>query len=136
MSWWARISVRHEARVLPSERTSGDLVGGAADDGLVEQRRRVGGCVGEVHVADGFLGQPGAEQFVVGVADTQAEQHPVRAAFVEAFGAGEQQLADPIQRIGLAATVAQRLVLHPAADRSTQRLPTRTTWNGSATRRV
>ncbi len=35
------------------------------------------------------------------------------AAFVEAFGAGEQQLADPIQRIGLAATMAEGLVLHP-----------------------
>ena len=52
----------------------------------------------------------------MGVADAQPEQHPIRAAFVEPFGAGEQQLADPIQRVGLAATVAERLVLHPAAD--------------------
>ncbi len=77
--------MRHEASVLPSERTSAHVVGGAADDGLVEQRRCVGWRVGEVHVAHRFLGQPGAEQFVVGVTDAQAEQHPLRAAFVEAF---------------------------------------------------
>jgi hypothetical protein len=53
------------------------LVGGAADDGLVEQCRGVGRRVGEVHVAHRLLGQPGTEQFIVGVADAQSEQHPV-----------------------------------------------------------
>ena len=45
------------------------------------------------------------------------EQHPLAASFVEAFVAGEQDLADPIQRVALAAAVAEGLVLHPAADR-------------------
>jgi hypothetical protein len=52
----------------------------------------------------------------VGVPDAQAEQHTVVAAFIEAFGAGEQQLADPIQRIGFAATMPERLVLHSATN--------------------
>ena len=99
---------------VAEQRTSASSL--AADDHLVEQRRRVGRSVGELDVAHGLLGQPGAEQLVVGVADTQAEQHPIRAALVEPFGAGEQQLADPIQRVALAATMAQRLVLHPPAD--------------------
>src|SRR5438552_11330847 len=38
------------------------------------------------------------------------------SAFIETFGAGEQQLADPIQRVGLAASVSEGLVLHAAAD--------------------
>ena len=52
----------------------------------------------------------------MGVTDAQAEQHPVPAAVVEAFGAGEQQLADPVERIVLAASMPKGLVLHPAAD--------------------
>ncbi len=60
--------------------------------------------------------QPGAEQFVVGVTDAQPEQHPLGTAAVEAFAAGEQQLANPIQRVVLAATMAEGLVLHPATD--------------------
>jgi len=42
----------------PAERSDlGHVVGGAAGHGLVEQGRRVG----EVDVADRFLGQPGAD---------------------------------------------------------------------------
>src|SRR3712207_1681094 len=36
------------------------------------------------------------------------------APVVEAFGAGEQHLADAIQRVGLAAAMAEGLVLHPS----------------------
>ncbi len=43
------------------------------------------------------------------IADTQAQQHPVAAPLVEAFLAGQEQLADPVQGVDLAATVAQRL---------------------------
>ena len=46
----------------------------------------------------------------------QAEQHAFMPALVEAFVAGEQQLADAIQRIGLAAAMAEGLVLHSAAN--------------------
>ena len=52
----------------------------------------------------------------MGVADAQAQQHPVAALVVEALGAGQQQLADAIERIDLAAPVAERLVLDPATD--------------------
>lgn len=37
------------------------------------------------------------------------------AAFVETFSAGEQHLADPVERVVLAAPMAEGLVLHPAA---------------------
>ena len=50
------------------------------------------------------------------VTDAQPEQHPSRALLVEAFGAGEQQLADPKQRIALAAPMAEGVLLDPAAD--------------------
>jgi hypothetical protein len=56
----------------------GHAVVGAAADRLVEQGRGV-------DVTDRFLGQPGAEQFVVRVADAQAQEHPVGAALVEEF---------------------------------------------------
>ncbi len=93
-----------------------DRVGRTARDHLVQQQRGVVAIVGEVDVTDGFFGEPRAEHFVVGVTDPQSKQEPVRAAFVEAFRTGEQQLADPIQRIGLATAVAERLVLDAASD--------------------
>ena len=85
-------------------------------DGLVDEQCRVGSVVGEVDVAHGLLGQPGAEELVARVPDAQTEQHPVAAALVEAFVTGEEQLADPIQRVGLAAPMAEGLVLDPAPD--------------------
>jgi hypothetical protein len=51
----------------------------------------------------------------VGVAEAQAQPHAFVPAVIEALGAGEHELADPIQRVALAAPVAQGLVLHPAA---------------------
>ena len=38
------------------------------------------------------------------------------ASLVEAFMAGEEQLADPVERVGLATAVAERFVLDSAAD--------------------
>ena len=38
------------------------------------------------------------------------------AAFIESFGTGEEELADPIERVVLAATMAERLVLHAASN--------------------
>jgi hypothetical protein len=52
---------------------------------------------------------------VMWVADAQAQQHAIVAALIEAFVTGEQQLADAIQRVVLAAAVAERLVLRPTA---------------------
>ena len=59
-----------------------------------------------------FLGEPGAEHLVVGVADSKAEEHPVDAHRVQALGAGEHELADPVQGIALPAPVAEHAVLH------------------------
>lgn len=93
----------------------GDVVVGAADDRLVEEGGGVVGVVGEVDVSDGFLGQSGAADLVVGVTDSQAQQHPLLTRVVEAFGAFGEELADPIQRVGLASPVAKCFVLDPAA---------------------
>ena len=90
------------------------LVAAAAGDRLVDQDGGFVRVVGQVDVAHRLLSQPGAQHLVVGVADAQTEQHPVVAPVVEALGAGEQ-LADPIQRVGLAAPVAEGLVLDPPA---------------------
>jgi hypothetical protein len=43
------------------------------------------------------------------------QEQPVAAPVVEAFVAGEEELADAIERVTLAASIAQGLVLHPAA---------------------
>lgn len=52
-----------------AERTDlGHHICRTAGDGLVEQQRRVGRVIGQEHVPNGFLGQPGAEQLVVRVA--------------------------------------------------------------------
>lgn len=53
-------------------------------------------------------------QLVIGITDSQAEQHPITASFIEPLGAGEQQFADPIERVVFAAAMAERLVLDPS----------------------
>jgi hypothetical protein len=136
VSWRARISGTPSPQRLAERDDLLDVVEEAPGDRLVQQHRRIAHVLAEVDVADRLLGQPRPDHLVVGVTGAQAEQHAVSATVVEALIAGEEHLADPIQRIAAAAPVAERVVLHPAADRSTQRLATRTTWNGSATRRA
>ncbi len=92
-----------------------DLVALAPDDGLVEEHAGNLGVLGQVDVAHRLLGQPGAEQLVVGIAVAQPEQHAVMTALVEALVAGEQELSDPIERVGFAASMAERLVLDAPA---------------------
>jgi hypothetical protein len=59
------------------------------------------------------------------------------AAVVDAFVAREEQLADPVERVAAAAPVAEGLVLCTRRRTSSRhRLATRTTWNGSVTRRA
>ena len=88
-----------------------DLVLGAAGDDLVEEHGGGVGIAGEVDVAHRLFGQPRPEDLVVGVTHAQAEQHPVMAPLVESFVAGEKQLADAVERVVLAASMVQRLVL-------------------------
>jgi hypothetical protein len=52
----------------------------------------------------------------MGVADAQAEEHPLLPSLIESFGTRQQQLADLEQRIGLPPEVAERLVLHSSTD--------------------
>ena len=61
----------------------------------------------------------GAEDLVGGVTDPQPQQDPMLAPVVEAFGAGQQQPADPIQRIILAAPMPHDFepVILPVAER-------------------
>jgi hypothetical protein len=66
-----------------------DVVLRTAGDGLVHQQRGLVGILGEVDVPHRFLGQSGAEDLVVGIADPQAQQHPMVAALVEALGPGQ-----------------------------------------------
>src|SRR5208283_1738260 len=66
-------------------------------------------------VAHRLLGQPRTEELVVGITAAQPEQHAVMTPLVEAFVTGEQELADPIERVSFAAAMAQRLVLDAPA---------------------
>ncbi len=79
----------------------GHVVVRAGGDGLVDQDLGVVAVRRQVDVAHRFFGQPSAEDLVVGVADSQAEQDAILAPFVEAFRTGEEQFADPrVTRLG------------------------------------
>jgi hypothetical protein len=54
-------------------------------------------------LAQELLGEVAGGDFAVGIADVQPGEHPGEAGGVEAFVAGEESVADPIQRIRLAA---------------------------------
>jgi hypothetical protein len=62
------------------------------------------------------LAKPCAENLVVRVTGAQAQQQPLCAVTDDAFTAGDQQFADPVEGIKLAAAVAELFVLHPTAD--------------------
>ena len=64
--------------------------------------------------ADDFFGGPGQADLAVGVVGVeQAAQFRVSGG-VEAFVGDRHQLADPVERVGLAAPVAERVVPHAA----------------------
>ena len=115
MRWWFKISCCQRLERVAERTDLFDLVALAAGDGLVEKRARPRRPLGEVDVTHRLFGQPGPEQLVVGIAATQPEQHAIVAAFIEALGAGQQELADPVERIDFPAPVSERLVLDPSA---------------------
>ena len=82
----------------------------------VQQDCGIGAVLGEVDATHRLFREPRAEHLVVGLTDPQPEEQPVGATCIEAFRAGEQQLADPIQRVVLATPMLERLLLHPTAD--------------------
>lgn len=111
-----------------------DVIGPTTGDGLLEQHGGFLRIIGEIDVTDRLFGQPGTEELVVRITDAQSEQQTVLSSLVEPFGPFEQELPDPIERVGLPAPVPQRLVLDPAAHLVDAAVGTRTTWKGSATR--
>jgi hypothetical protein len=63
-----------------------------------------------------FLGDPGGSDLAVGVTSGDAGPYPCFLGGGELFESGEQQAADPLQRVTLAATVAGRGLGCAAAD--------------------
>ena len=70
----------------------------------------------------------------MGIADAKPEQHAVAAPVVEPLGAGEEQLADPIQRIILPPPMLQGLVLDSASHLVDAAVGDADNMEGSATR--
>jgi hypothetical protein len=115
VGWWFKISVRPLEG--GAERTDlFDRVALAPDDGLVQEYTGNLRILGQVDVANRLLGQPGTEEFVVGVTVAQPQQHAVMTILIEAFVTRELELADLTERVGLAAARADRLVLDAPAD--------------------
>ena len=52
----------------------------------------------------------------MGVSVAQPQQHTAMTLLIETFVTREQELADLIERVGLAAAMAERLVLDAPAD--------------------
>jgi hypothetical protein len=63
-----------------------------------------------------LLALPGRSHLAAGITSRQASPQPRSTTASELFGGGQQQLADPVQRIMLAAAVAQSGLLGPSAD--------------------
>lgn len=69
-----------------------------------------------VELTDGFLGSPSGGDLTVCVADLQQPVEPVLGVVVEPLLREGQQSADAVERIVLAAAVAEDLLLDAAAD--------------------
>ena len=63
-----------------------------------------------------LLGQKGGHDLVFGIASGQGGVEASTGPLVEAFVAGEQQLADVIERVALAAPMAGQALLGASAD--------------------
>ena len=88
---------------------------GLLDEG-VEAPGRLGHGVGPVHPAKRLLGQPGVEHLVSGVTGGQAGLEAGPGVVAQAFVAPQQQAADAVERIPLAAPMAALVLLDPATD--------------------
>jgi hypothetical protein len=120
--------VRQPGAVPAQERDlpTGDRAGEAFELGhvaaiavLVEGDEPPAGLEGvgrEVGLAQQFLSEVGGADLALGVAGIQPGEDTGEAGRVEAVVAGEQPAADPVERVGLAASVAQGVVLGAAAD--------------------
>jgi hypothetical protein len=68
-----------------------------------------------VELADGFLGLPRGRDLTVRVACSEQTEPPVGRAGVELLRS-DREPPDPVERIGLAATVARGVLLDPPTD--------------------
>src|SRR5215218_10774048 len=81
------------------------------------QRGPCGGQVsGGVDRTQQFLALPGGRDLPEGVADGQCRAQPCSTAASELLGRCQQQLANTVQRVTLAAAVAEGGLLDPSAD--------------------
>ena len=62
-----------------------DLVALAPDDRLAQESAGLADTLGQVDIAHRLLGQPGAEELVVGITAAQPEQHALVTSLVEAL---------------------------------------------------
>jgi hypothetical protein len=85
----------------------------------------LGSSVRYTSLTDSF-GQPPAQHFVVGIADAQTQQHSAPLV-IETLVTGEEQLADAVERVGLAAPMASVSFCTRRRIFSRQRLATLTT---------
>jgi hypothetical protein len=74
------------------------------------------GVAGKVGVAQQFLGEVGGANLAFGVAGIEPGEHAGEPGGVEAVVASEQPSTDPVERIALAAPVAQGVVLGAVAN--------------------
>ncbi len=85
---------------------------------LAESVNELGGDVGvvvRVNLADGLFGVPRGLDLVAGIAGAQQAEELGATGLAEPLISSSEQSPDPIQRIVLAASVAEGLVLDPAA---------------------
>lgn len=94
----------------------GDVVVEAAGDRLLEQDGRHLDLVCEVDIPHPLFGEPCPEVLVFRVTETKAEKESLVALLVEAFGTGDEELSDPVERIVLSSAMPGRLVLHSSSD--------------------
>ena len=83
--------------------------------------------------ADDFLGVPRHAHLAPGIDGVQQAQQPAAAPVVETLIRAGEQSAGPVERVVLAAPVAEGLVLDPARTSSRRWLASLTRWNASAT---
>lgn len=72
--------------------------------------------MGGVDVSEQLFGDPSRSYLTVRVASVEHGLHPFEPVLGEFLVAGEQDAADPLQRVALAPSMPERVVLDSAAD--------------------
>ena len=113
--WWARI-----AGAPPVDRASQSGQLGHVGIGAVLQEHdqaATGVCDvdGGVDLAQQILGHDGGAEFAVGISGGEELEHPCQAIVAQAFVSGEEHAPAAVERITLAAAVAELFLLHPTA---------------------